>query len=324
MKKFTKLLIAGLLAFSAVATPLVQPTYAEGEQSSSEEKQTSSAWIQITPVSARIVLKPGTEVDYSVIVSNVGTDAFDFTAYAAPYTIVDEDYNVSFSDETNRSQITRWIKFINDDGSLTDTYKGSVEAGGKKAVNYRVIVPEDIPAGGQYATIFAQTMAKEGGSETSGLKAVSRVGTVIYGRTDGDTREGAEVAEYEVPGFLFSGPVTVKSLVKNVGNTDFEARYELKVKSIFGSEIYSESDALNILPDTARRESLTWESSQAMGIFNVTYRVEAMGEVREETHLVVILPVFMIIILIALLTIIIVWVILFIRKRKERKARLVV
>ena len=322
MKRIGKLIVAGALALSGVVAPFTasQPAYAEDSQSS------SATWIQVTPVSARVVLQPGTEADYSMVVSNVGSEAFDFSAYAAPYTIVDENYNVSFSDETNRSQIVDWIKFINDDGSLSDTYRGSVEAGGKKSVNYRVVVPQDIPAGGQYATIFAQTEANnESGSEsTTGLKTVSRIGMVVYGRAGGETKESAEIAEYNIPGFLFSGPVKVNSLVKNTGNTDFEARYELVVKSIFGSEIYSVADANNILPDTARREELTWENSQTMGIFNVTYRVEAMGEVREETRLVIILPVFMIIIIIAVLTILTIWIIMVIRKRKERKSRLVV
>ena len=322
MKKVTKLLIAGILALSAVITPLSQPTYAEGEE---VQQPASSTWIQVTPVSTRVVLKPGTEVDYSMIVSNVGTDAFDFSVYAAPYTIVDESYNVSFSDETNRTQIVRWIKFINDDGSLTDTYKGSIEAGGKKSVNYRVTVPEDVPAGGQYATIFAQTDSNgDQQLESSGLKTVSRIGMVVYGRTDGETNDAAEIAEYEIPGFLLSGPVTVKSLVKNIGNTDFEARYKMTVQSITGSELYTIEDAHNILPDTARREELTWENSQTMGIFKVTYRVEAMGEVREETRILIILPLFMIIIIITLLTIITIWIIMVIRKRKERKSRLVV
>ena len=323
MKKFTKVLVAAALALSAVAAPFAQPTYAEGEDNSGQSNS-SATWIQVTPVSARVVLKPGTEVDYTMVVSNVGTSAFDFSVYAAPYTIVDEQYNVSFSDETNRSQIVRWIKFINEDGSLTDTYKGSVEAGGKKAVNYRVTVPEDVPAGGQYATLFAQTDVNDANVESSGLKTVSRIGMVVYGRTDGETDDKAEIAEYNVPGFLLSGPVTVNSLVKNAGNTDFEARYKMTVKSIVGEELYSTEEAYNILPDTSRREQLTWENTQMMGIFQVNYRVEALGEIRDETKVVIILPLFMIIIIITLLTIIIVWIIMMIRKRKERKSRLVV
>ncbi len=322
MNKLIKALTIGAFALGLAIAPVATPVaYAEDTAASPAE---SSSWIQVTPVSARVVLRPGTELDYSLIVSNVGTDSFNFTVYAAPYTIVDEDYNVSFSNETNRSQIVRWIKFINDDGSLTDTYKGSVAPGAKKSVNYRVTVPNDIPAGGQYATIFAQTEPSDTESNTSGLKTVSRIGMVVYGRTEGETDEAAEITEYHLPGFLTNGPVKASSVVKNSGNTDIEARYSYTVSSIVGGELYKEETAYNILPDTSRRQEFTWENTQPMGIFNVTYRVEALGEIREESHLLVILPIYMIVIAIILLTVLTIWIIILVRKRRERKSRLMV
>ncbi len=321
MNKIIKSLIVGAFALGAVITPVASPVYAEEDVTSASE---SSSWIQVSPVSARVVLRPGSELDYSIIVSNVGTDSFNFSVYASPYTIVDEDYNVSFAEETNRSQIVRWIKFINDDGSLVDTYKGSVAPGAKKAVNYRVTVPNDIPAGGQYATIFAQTEPSDTETTTSGLKTVSRIGMVVYGRTEGETDESAEITEYHLPGFLLNGPVKASSVVKNSGNTDIEARYSYSVKSIVGSELYNEEAAYNILPDTSRRQEFTWENSQIMGIFNVTYKVEVLGEVHEESHLLVILPAYMIVIAIILLTALAVWIIMLVRKRRERKSRLMV
>ena len=147
---------------------------------------------------------------------------------------------------------------------------------------------------------------------------------VVYGRSEGETEESAEIVEYNVPGFLLNGPVSVNSLVKNTGNTDIEAKYKLTVKSIFGGEIYNAEEAHNLLPDTSRREQLTWENTQIMGIFQVNYRVESLGEVKDETRLVIILPLYMIIIFIILLTILVIWIIILVRKRKERKSRLVV
>lgn len=320
--KLIKSFIAALAAFGLVATPIATPAFAEGEQAS--PAASSASWIQVSPVSARVVLKPGSELDYSIIVSNVGSEDFNFSVYAAPYTIVDEDYNISFSNETNRSQIVRWIKFIADDGSLVDTYKGSVAAGAKKAVSYRVSVPADVPAGGQYATIFAQTDAPETNDKTSGLKTVSRIGMVVYGRSEGETDDSAEITSYELPGFMFAGPVNVKSVVKNTGNTDFEARYKLSVKSITGNEIYSKEDSHNILPDTSRKEELSWEGTPFMGIFQLNYRVEALDQIKDETRLIIIMPVYIILIFIILLTALVIWIIMMVRKRKERKSRLTV
>ena len=105
MKKSTKALIVGIAAFGVAITsaiaPATVPVHAEELISPNKElispENQSSAWIQVSPVSARVVLKPGTELDYAMTVSNVGTEAFNYTVYAAPYTIVDENYNVSLT-----------------------------------------------------------------------------------------------------------------------------------------------------------------------------------------------------------------------------------
>lgn len=324
MRKF---IVALLLIIASVFAPLSQ-VYAEGESeekldlAGEEDSSKSSSWIQVTPVSAHVVLRPGQSLEYSVIVSNKGSEKFNYSVYAAPYSIVDEDYNISFSNETNRTQIARWITFLKEDGSTTDKYLGTLEPGERHTVNYRISVPDDIPEGGQYATIFAQT-EKDDNEDITGIKTVSRIGMVVYGRTNGETVDSAKIVDYNIPGFLTHGPITATSKVANDGNTDLEVKYNFTVKSIVGNELYSTEDVQNILPDTERRATFEWENTSAMGIFWVTYKVTATEEiVREETRLVIILPVYMIVIMIILLTILVIWIIMLVRKRKERKARL--
>ena len=322
MKRF---IIALVLVIASIFAPITNVFAEDGEkkeESSEESKESSSSWIQVTPVTSRIVIRPGQSLEYSMIVSNKGTEKFDFNVYAAPYSVVDEDYNVSFSNENNRTQLSRWISFINDDGSTTDKFKGTLEPGDRKTINYRVSVPEDIPEGGQYATIFAQTDNSKA-EDVSGIMTVSRIGLVVYGRTSGETVESADIVGFDIPWFMTQGPITAMSRVENKGNTDIEAKYTFTVKSIVGSELYTKEDSQSVLPDTIRRVNFEWENTSAMGIFWVTLRVEAMdGVVREETRLVMILPVYMIVILIMLLTILVIWIIMLVRKRKERKARL--
>lgn len=315
----------GLVALALVLTGAIAPainTYAEGENTGTSSA--SSSWIQVTPVSSRVVLRPGQALEYSMVVSNIGTDTFKYSVYTAPYSIVDEDYNVSFSNETNRTQLSRWIQFINEDGSVTDKYTGSLAPNEKHTVNYRITVPEDVPAGGQYATIFAQTDADDKDTASSGIKTVSRIGLVVYGRTNGETNESAEIVDYSVPSFMLNGPITATSKVKNTGNTDIEIKQKFTVKNIFGNVLTEDEQAYNLLPDTERRMNSKWENTSPMGLFWVTYSVSssAIENAREETRLVIILPIYMIVIMIILLTIIIVWIIILVRKRKERKGRL--
>lgn len=283
--------------------------------------------IRISPVSNRINIKGGQALDYSLTVTNIGGIGFKFTVYSAPYSVINDQYEEDFSNETARTQLSRWIKFYDDNGSLVDTYTGFLEADAKKTINYRVDVPEDIPAGGQYAAIFAQTDSSSISTEENktGINTISRLAMPIYAKTDGETNETSEIADYKVPFFLTSGPITVSSLIKNTGNTDFIAKYSYSVKSITGGDICTEEDERIVLPEeTGRRASFSCNDISAMGIFKVSYKVEAPGQIKEETHLVIVLPIYMIIIAIILLTLLIVWIIILIRKRRERKSRLVV
>ncbi len=322
MKKSIK---AAILALAIVVSGFASFANVYAEDDSIEQDDQEKSWIQVTPVSSRIKLLPGSQNEYSVVVKNVGNNAFKFSVTVAPYSVIDEDYNLSFSDETLRTQLTQWIKFINEDGSLIDKFSASIPAGADYAVNYRVSVPDSVPSGGQYAVILVQTDTDEN-VEGAGVQTISRVGVVLYGRTDGDTIEESELVSYNIPSFMTDGKINASSVVKNIGNVDFEAKYSFYVKSIIGKDLYSVINKTNlILPDTQRKEEFVWEDTPTIGIFQVNYRVEAHGEIlKDETVFVVLLPIYLIVIMILLLTIIVIWIIVLIRKRKERKSRLLV
>lgn len=314
-----KTLLAIVLAF-ALGLGLVAPTvFAEDG-----EFDNIAPELSVVPATASVSLKPGASVDYSLVVTNDKPEDLKITAYAAPYSIRNEEYDVDFESETPRTQLSRWIKFVNGDGSVTDTYKTVVPGNSKAYVNYRITIPEDIPAGGQYASIFVQTGDSEKQMESSGLQAVSRVGVILYGRGLGETDERAEITETSVPAFMPSGPITASALVKNTGNTDIEVEYSFTVNSIVGAELYHAEGKDPILPDASRRIKSEWENTQPMGIFRVSYRVSTLDQVYETSKLVIILPVYMIVLAVFILTLLIIWIIILVRKRRERKSRLVV
>ena len=306
----------GLAIFGATA-------YAD-ESASSQNALQIAPELTVSPATASVSLKPGASVDYTLVVTNDKAEDLKISAYVAPYSIQNEEYDVDFEKETPRTQLSRWIEFVNEDGSLTKNYKGTVPANSKSYVNYRVTIPLDIPAGGQYASIFVQTGDDVKPLESSGLQAISRVGVIIYGRSTGETDEKAEVTELNVPTFMTSGPVSASALVTNTGNTDIEVEHSFTVTSIIGAELYHSEGKDPILPDAARRTRSTWENTQPMGIFRVYYRVATLGNEYEVDKLVIIMPVYMIVIAFFVLTLLIIWIIILIRKRRERKSRLVV
>ncbi|MBR3414562.1 hypothetical protein IKG73_00885 [Candidatus Saccharibacteria bacterium] len=354
MKKNTIKIIAAL-AFIFGLVGLSAPVFAEGENAEGKKENTTDTsthpegeadalsgkiqeispdappvLIQVSPVSSQVILEAGKTSEHTMTIRNSGSSDFSYTLYATPYSITNENYDVDFTTETPRTQIARWIKFYQGD-KIVDKPKFTIKSGETQLVKYLVEVPADIPAGGQYATIFAETEAGVNSkevtqSDNSGIRTASRVGMIVYGRTNGDTTEEGSITDFNIPGFLTSGNITATSKVKNSGNTDFEAEYIIAVKSILGAELYKKQSSYNILPDTERRVNLEWADTPFMGIFKVYFKVHAPGNegTREEEKLVIKFPIIMIILTILVLTGLTIGIIMVVRKRRERNSRLAV
>lgn len=329
-KKRILTLISAMAIVASLAFPPVQlslPAFAdEGNTEQQTETKKPDVWLQISPVSNRITLEAGETSEYEMTVENIGAKAFSYKVYAAPYSVTSGSYELNFNNETPRTQITRWISFKNKNGKWTDGYTTKIKPGKKHTVHYRVVVPKDIPEGGQYATIFAESIPNDDASTsgTTGIKTVSRVGLVIYARTNGVTNESAEISDHYLTNFLTEGSIDSGAKIANNGNTDFEATYSLVVKTLFGKTLYEKSVVNDVLPDTSRDVQLAWEDTPLFGVFHVTSGVSALSQTDNKVKIVLVIPVFMIIITIILLTILIAWLIILIKRRKDQKSRLIV
>lgn len=323
--------ITALVALFAASALFALPVAAEGEAD-------HSTWIQVSPTAVRLTLEPGqditpgsdscpNEIDAgcAIEVKNSGTEPFTFRIYASPYVVTGENYELSFSADSSTSytQIYRWISFQDESGNFVPEIQRSVNPGETVTIPWQVDVPEDLPGGSQYGVVWAQTV-RSGEATSTGVQTVSQAGMVISARSSGDTRETADITEYDMQRFAFGGGLSASATVTNTGNTDFEAYYTYTAKTLFGKEIYTESDQVSAYPETTYHINIDWQDIPFLGIFQVNFRVSAADSVAEETHVVVVMPVFIMVLLILLLTVIIVWIIILIRKRKERKARTLV
>jgi hypothetical protein len=279
------------------------------------EDSKPAVWLQLSPVSQKISLNPGDEKDYTLTVENIGSEKIHFRVYVTPYNVSGENYDLNFTEETARTQISRWITFEQTEYDL--------EVGQKQAITYHISVPADVPDGGQYATIFAESASEADQSiDTNGIKTVSRIGMVIYSSIGGDTREGMSIEDFSLPVLYFSGKITGSSTVKNAGNTDFEAKYFFTVKSFFGDTLYDRSETHQILPETDRKVEMIWEDTPALGIFNVMHRVEIPSDAKTATHLVVIVPPFLLISIFLIIALATIWIIIKVKRASELKSRL--
>lgn len=198
-------------------------------------------------------------------------------------------------------------------------------------VHYKISTPSSIPAGGQYAVLFAHTLTAT--TSASGIRTEASPGLVVYGRsTEGESIISAEISDARIE----EGTVDangVKSAfsgfakVKNTGNVDFNAVGTLKITSVFGNTVYETPSNLgraSVIPEAELTVLDRWEETPVFGIFNITWTVKAGEEVETVERTVFVVSPLIIVGIIILLTIIVVWIIIMVKKRKERRSRLAV
>lgn len=268
--------------------------------------------IQISPASIEVDLTPGKKTPIEFRVQNTGTKDFDFSLLTSPYSVVGEDYRQDISTPNSYTYIKDWITF--------SAESGEVKAGGEEKITATIDVPEDAPAGGQYAAIFARMLEPEGGS--GGIRSEQQVGLLVYSKNiDGNTRETGNVVENKVPSFMFAPPISATSVVENTGNVHMTASYTLQVFPLFGDEeVYTNEDNPEthiIMPETRRLNMITWDGSPQLGIFKVRQTVKFAGDESITEKVVFICPIWFLFIILALIFLIVFWIVSRARSRKE-------
>lgn len=269
--------------------------------------------LQVSPVKQKISLEPGSDYQSSFKVQNVGTLPFNYSTEAVPYSVTNENYNPDYSTVATYSQIAQWIKFDE------SKQKGRLEPGETVEVPFTVSVPKDVPAGGQYAAIMAQT--EDGNADDANIRVVNRVGMILYANIPGNTRAEGSIIDNKVPGFLFDPPITVTALVENTGNVENTAEYIFKIWPLFSNEtVYNNEEnpgTLDIMPETRRFSTISWDGAPKLGIFTVEQTINYLGQTSTVKKLVVICPIWLLFIILALVFFMIFWLISRARSRKR-------
>ncbi|MBQ3292968.1 hypothetical protein IJG93_01495 [Candidatus Saccharibacteria bacterium] len=332
IKKISALALAALMTAAVVSGGNI---YADESENAGTSSTATS--ISISPVSEVLQLSPATIYDAVFKVSNNGDSPMEFEVYAAPYAYIysedDDAYRLGFSRENNFTQITRWITFKDVSGNYVEKATFTADPKSDVEVSYRITTPESIPAGGQYAVLFAHTLS--GSVNSSGIKTEASPGLVVYGRASGDTIISSEISGVAINNtMLVDGEektiINAVGKIKNTGNVDFMAEGKLKVTGIFGNVYYetpagSTAARISVIPDTELSVTDSWKDTPFFGMFNVEWTVTANDENPQTiTKFVVIMPPVIIIIILLLLTVIIMWIIIVLRKRKERRSKFMV
>ena len=329
-KKLIWSVILGMLAlFGASSYGLA---YAEEDEKSAETTTVAGTSIGITPVNKVLQISSDSTYEDKFVVNNEGNEEVKIEVYAAPYSYVysetDDEYRLGFSAENNFTQIARWITFRNKNGEYEKNPHYTIEPNASIEVNYKIVTPSNIPAGGQYAVLFAHTLTAT--TSANGIRTEASPGLVVYGRsTEGETVIASEISNMSINQSATDENGTHNAFsgyakVKNTGNVDFNASGVLKVEGILGATYYetpANAGRVSVIPESELVVSDEWKETPGFGLFKVTWTVKAGDETETIERTVFLISPIVIVIIIILLTIIIVWIIIMVKRRKERRSR---
>ena len=298
----------GFLLALMIALFGVMPVSADGEKPDYR--------LQISPVRLDLDLEPGTTSTGTFEVQNTGLKAYDFVLGVDPYSVTDENYSIDSETRTAYTDIVDWITFSQNEGH--------VEPNQNQEITVTVTVPDDVPAGGQYAMIYAE-MVRDDELESTGVAVNHRVALLVFSEVEGNTRCEGQVLETKIPTFIFNPPITATSLVENTGNVHATAYYTLQVFPLFGDEeVYTNEEnpaTLTILPETQRFNSISWDGAPQLGIFRVRETVTILDDTQTIEKIVFLCPIWFLFLILLIIFFVIFWLVSRARSRRRPAAR---
>lgn len=236
----------------------------------------------IAPTDKHYSVNPGETITDNFTILNSGDVPYDFTTYAAPYSVSDTVYNADSTTQGNRSDAFRWIQF--DKTSFHAEVRESVK------VPFTIRVSPFATPGGHYGIIFAeQKLATK--AEGTGVTRTIRMGMVIYVNVKGNAKTEGSLGKSSIAWYQPSAPITGEILVNNTGETDFQAKASFVVSDLFGNVKYTQKfNELYVLPGSPRLISFNWDKSPWLGIFKVQMGVSFLDTTKVTESYVFVLP----------------------------------
>lgn len=254
----------------------------------------------VLPMSQNFSLQSGETFTGKITVVNPSTSTSDFSyiVSVAPYNVVGEDYQADIANVSTYSQIADWITIANPTGTISPNASQDVE--------FTITVPDNAPAGGQYALIMVSSDPDAKSSEGVSINNVFAIGSVIYADIAGETTHEGSIIENNIPEFSTTTPVTISALIDNHGNVHENAIFALTVtNAITGEKIFpTDQDTNNrfseiIMPETTRYITRNIDNLPALGIIKVEQTIYYNNDVSTVTKNLIICPVWFLFLLVA-------------------------
>ena len=285
-------------------------------------------YFTVSPMSKRLEkLEPGQTYTGQINIANPANAKEDFHYHVsvAPYGVIGRDYQANLTTDTNYTMISKWI--------TVDQPSGTIAPNHVQTINYTIKVPENAPAGGQYAAIIVSKDPEASNEKESGVavKDVHEMASLIYADVNGETIHDGEIRENNVPYFVFNTPITVSALLTNRGNIHEPVTVFVKATDFFTGKVLAGLDDKGqeeyhtefVMPESERyAERVINNDLPQLGVVRVEQTVYYNNQTSTVAHNVIICPIWFLFIVLAIIFLTIFIIVGLVLKNKKKKQAL--
>ncbi len=260
-----------------------------------------ASYFALSPMYQMVTLTPGEIFEGNFQITNPAdaTDYFYYELRVEPFTVDDEN-DISLTANGDYNQMVDWIE-------LAET-EGTVAPNTVKEIRFKINVPENAAAGGQYASIVVNSRPEENNNTNIDIQEVFEAAHLIYADVSGSTRRGGDITNINVPSFLFSGNISGSDQIKNNGNVHSQATHTLQIFPLFSKEeVYTNEETPKrtwVMPDNTKLTTVSWDETPSIGIFHVIYNVEFEGVESSVDKIVIVCPLWLLLLIIFIIILI--------------------
>ncbi|MBQ8996602.1 hypothetical protein IJ095_01045 [Candidatus Saccharibacteria bacterium] len=212
--------------------------------------------LELSPLEFRFSLDDSSTFRESFTVTNSGPEPLSVRFVAAPAPGLE---NPAYG------ALARWVSFS--ESSVT------LPPGASQTISFSVTAPDSLPAGGQYAVLYAEALPETSGE---GIDLLSRVGLRLYASSSAEARRSVGFSSPELPWILVGAPLSTSLTVTNSGNLDFSVVTSFTVTSPSGKQLYTDSVSTELLPESSKTVYQEWGDSPSFGLYRLNYTAQAL------------------------------------------------
>ncbi len=159
------------------------------------------------------------------------------------------------------------------DSIIPEVTQFNLKFGERITIPVTIKVPADAAPGGFYTSIIVSNEIGQakGGSEGATTHAVSRAGSLLFIRVNGEAKEEGKVEDFRITPHHFiyePGTFGFETMFSNTGNVHLAPYGQVTVNNIFGKTVASAPiDAYYSLPQSKRYRQVNIDGSGLFGIY---------------------------------------------------------